>query len=101
MPAARLVDHYAVLGVARTATAAELRRAFRMLALRHHPDRAGPEATATFQAIAEAYAILSEPIARAAYDARLHARETSYGPARTDTVAARQGASGAAFDGFE
>jgi DnaJ-class molecular chaperone len=88
-----------VLGVGRAATAGELRRAFRVLALRHHPDRAGPESTTTFQSIAEAYAVLSEPIARASYDARLRARESSYAPARADTVAARQGP--AHSDGME
>jgi len=97
--AARLVDYYAVLGVGRTATAAELRRAFRLLALRHHPDRAGAEATTTFQAIAEAYAVLSEPVARASYDARLHAREAAHAPARAETVAAQHGS--ATHAGFE
>ena len=64
-----LADYYAILGVARSASEEDLRRAFRALALEHHPDRAGPESTTTFQAIAEAYAVLSEPAARANYDA--------------------------------
>jgi molecular chaperone DnaJ len=62
-------DHYAILGVAVAAGAAEIRRAYRRLALRFHPDRAGPEATAQFQQISEAYRILSDAQARAYYDA--------------------------------
>lgn len=66
-------DHYAVLGIAREVTVAEIRRAYRLLALRHHPDRAGPDATPLFQRITQAYHVLSDPAARAAYDARLRA----------------------------
>jgi len=69
------VDLYAVLGVSRSATAAELRRAYRRLALLHHPDRAGPEGAPIFAQIAEAYGMLSNLTARAAYDAHLLARE--------------------------
>jgi molecular chaperone DnaJ len=64
-----LRDHYAILGVIRTASAAEIRRAYRQLALEHHPDRAGVESTAVFQRIAEAYAILGDAVSRARYDA--------------------------------
>jgi DnaJ-class molecular chaperone len=63
-----LEDYYLILGVARAASAGEVRRAFRLLALRHHPDRAGEGSTSTFQRIAEAYAVLSDPNSRAAYD---------------------------------
>jgi len=63
-------DFYALLGIEGDAGAAELRRAWRRLALRWHPDRAGPGATATFQRISAAYAVLSDPVTRAAYDRR-------------------------------
>jgi molecular chaperone DnaJ len=63
-------DYYSVLGVEEGAGAAQLRRVWRRLALRWHPDRAGPEATVTFQKISAAYAVLSDPVARAAYDRR-------------------------------
>jgi molecular chaperone DnaJ len=61
-------DLYAVLGVAAVASAGEIRRAYRLLALRYHPDRAGPTATAQFQRIAAAYRVLSDGGARAQYD---------------------------------
>ncbi len=67
-------DPYAVLGVPAHAPAAEIRRAYRRLALRHHPDRAGPAATATFQRIVAAYGVLSDPARRARHDACAGAR---------------------------
>jgi DnaJ-class molecular chaperone len=63
-------DYYALLGIDVLAGDAELRRAWRRLALRWHPDRAGVGATATFQRIQAAYTVLSDPAARAAYDRR-------------------------------
>jgi molecular chaperone DnaJ len=70
------VDLYVVLGVARAATSAEIRRAYRRLALQYHPDRAGPASAETFARIAEAYRMLSDPTARTAYDAHLFGRES-------------------------
>lgn len=63
-------DYYALLGVSANVGHAELRRAWRRLALRWHPDRAGSGATATFQKIQAAYAVLSDAASRAAYDRR-------------------------------
>lgn len=63
------VDLYLVLGVPRSATAAELRHAYRRLALQHHPDRAGASHAEIFSGIADAYRVLSDPVARSAYDA--------------------------------
>ena len=73
-------DLYAVLGVARAATGAEIRRAYRRLALAHHPDRAGSASAETFARIAEAYHMLSDPTARTAYDAHLFERERAFAP---------------------
>jgi molecular chaperone DnaJ len=61
-------DPYALLGIERGATAAEVRRSFRRLALRLHPDRAGVGSTEAFQRVARAYALLSNPTARRAHD---------------------------------
>ena len=61
-------DYYARLGVEPDIDRVELRRVWRRLALRWHPDRAGPASTAVFQKISVAYAVLSDPVARAAYD---------------------------------
>jgi molecular chaperone DnaJ len=70
------VDLYLILGVPRAATGAEIRRAYRRMALQYHPDRAGPASAETFARIAEAYRMLSDATARTAYDAHLFARES-------------------------
>jgi molecular chaperone DnaJ/curved DNA-binding protein len=76
-------DCYAVLGVEPTASVAEIRRAWRRLALRWHPDRAGSRTTRFFQKLSAAYEVLSDPLRRAAYDRR---RGTS-APARAAAAA--------------
>ena len=60
------MDHYAVLGVAKTATADEIKKAYRKLASQHHPDKGGD--TAKFQQLQEAYAVLSDAEKRREYD---------------------------------
>ncbi len=63
-------DYYEILGVPRSATEAELKKAFRGLALKHHPDR-NPDNKASedkFKEINEAYSVLSDPEKRANYD---------------------------------
>jgi molecular chaperone DnaJ len=59
-------DHYATLGVARTASADEIKRAFRKLASQHHPDKGGD--TKKFQEIQAAYETLGDEQKRAAYN---------------------------------
>lgn len=62
-------DYYEVLGVPRDADEKKIKDAFRELALKYHPDRnKEPGAEEKFKEIAEAYAVLSDPKKRAAYD---------------------------------
>ena len=61
-------DYYATLGVARTAGPEEIKKAYRKLALEHHPDRVGTGTEAKFKEVNEAYQVLSDPKKRANYD---------------------------------
>ncbi len=63
-------DYYEVLGVTRTSTEAEIKRAYRTLAVQHHPDKNpdDPHAEEKFKEAAEAYSVLSDAQKRAAYD---------------------------------
>ena len=64
-----MTDFYQLLGVARDASDADIKKAYRKLAMEHHPDRNGsPNAEAKFKEIAEAYEVLRDPQKRAAYD---------------------------------
>ena len=68
-------DYYEILSVDRSAGAAELKTAYRKLALQHHPDRNpnDPAAAERFKEASEAYAVLSDPDKRARYDQFGHA----------------------------
>lgn len=66
----RLPDHYETLGIAPTATAAQVRTAYRALAKLHHPDVSSrKDASQLFARIAAAYEVLSSPKSRREYDA--------------------------------
>jgi molecular chaperone DnaJ len=68
-------DYYEILGVSRSADGAEVKAAFRKLAMEHHPDRNGgcEQAAGRFKELNEAYSILSDADKRAAYDRFGHA----------------------------
>lgn len=82
-------DYYLILGIPREATERHVQRAFRRLAKEHHPDRVGPESTAQFQEIAEAYEVLSDPRKRRDYDDRLRRRTAARRVTAEPVTAAR------------
>ncbi len=76
-------DYYEVLGVARQASAEDLKRAFRKIAMDSHPDRNPDDqvAHARFKEASEAYAVLSDPDRRRSYDLFGHSAVGAGGPA--------------------
>jgi molecular chaperone DnaJ len=65
-------DYYDILGVSKSASADEIKRAYRKLAMEHHPDRHGGD-DSKFKEIGEAYEVLKDPQKKAAYDQFGHA----------------------------
>ena len=78
-------DYYEVLGVERTASADEIKKAYRKLAMKYHPDRnpGDQEAADKFKEASEAYEVLSNPDKRQRYDQFGHAG-TNFGPGGFD-----------------
>ena len=87
-------DYYEVLGVKRDASDGEIKKAYRKLAMKHHPDRNpdNPKSVEHFKEAKEAYEVLSDPKKRPAYD--------SYGHAGVDPSAAAGAGAGGFADAF-
>jgi curved DNA-binding protein CbpA len=90
-------DYYAILGVPRTASTGEIRKAFRALARKHHPDRnpGNAEAERRFKEVNEANEVLADPATRKQYDeprrplagVRPHGRPRRWRPVRAGGLA--------------
>ena len=83
-------DYYEVLGIAKTATDDDIKKSYRKLAFKHHPDRNPGDTTdgARFKEATEAYEVLRDPERRSRYD--------RFGHAGVEPAAAGPG-----FDGFD
>src|SRR5690349_5001233 len=78
-------DYYEVIGVGRSASDDDIKKAYRKLALQYHPDRnKAPEATERFKEATEAYQVLSDQEKRSMYDRYGHQAFDRSGGASVD-----------------
>lgn len=64
-------SHYDVLGINQNASKDDIKRAFRTLAKKHHPDKAGASSVKIFNNVLKAYQVLSDDVERSYYDQTL------------------------------
>ena len=91
-------DYYEVLGVPKKASADEIKKAYRKLAMQYHPDRnpGDKKAEEKFKEATEAYEVLKDDDKRAGYD-RFGHQESPFGGVR----GGQRGGNSAGFDGFD
>ncbi len=75
LPSTKFQDHYAVLGLTRKATAEEIHRAYSTLASKHHPRNGASPDPAKYEAVTQAYEVLSNPVTREAFNSLLPKEE--------------------------
>lgn len=73
------MDYYQILHVSENASPEEIRKAYRKLAVKYHPDNAGEQAREQFDKVQEAYGVLGDEKKRAAYDESRHGAEAKDG----------------------
>lgn len=77
------MDYYGILNIGRNASQEEIKRAYRKLSRKYHPDNAGEQYREQFDSVQEAYGVLGDEEKRTAYDERLKADEAGGGSGRT------------------
>jgi molecular chaperone DnaJ len=93
-------DYYNVLGVDKKASQDDIKKAFRKLAHKYHPDKGGTDES-RFKEITEAYSVLSDDKKRREYDTYGQAFAGGAGPSRGTGQAGGQGSGGFDFSGFQ
>lgn len=92
-------DYYEILGISKSAAADEIKRAYRKLAMEHHPDKHGGD-DAKFKEINEAHEVLRDPQKKAAYDQYGHAAGASNAGGPFNGNAGGANPFGGGFGGF-